>query len=529
VQPLSQDLCRNFVEFAPDALILVDACGTILYANTHAHTLFGYESGKLNGLSIDRLIPEESRPSPAAHRNTYAQGLRSRKMGNGGKPLLGLRENGTRFPAEIRLAPIPAPDGFLTAAVVRDATESDKIMSMQAAARQSAEDANDAKGRLLAAASHDLRQPMQSLRLLNGALKRLVHDPSVIEVLDQEERALNTMSELLHALLNIAKLESGTLLPTVSDVSLTAVFWNLREQFASLAKLKNLDLEIAAVDVCVRTDPILLRELLQNLLANAVRYTDAGRVALRCLAGGPGVALIEVEDTGIGIPQEVQEKIFDDFFQAAPRGHTHRGGAGLGLGIVRRLSKALNIPVRIASTVGIGTRFTIEIPISEALSLSDHDQAASVKPPPCKGRRILLVEDDCSMREALKIYLQLDEHEVHTAASMAELEELLPTFEIPPDIVISDFQLGPSDRGSDAIEKIRHRFQLTLPAILLTGDTSAIPARLVNSAGIRVLNKPVDGEKLVAIVEELLHTRGVDGPAAGIAANRRSAVTGSAP
>lgn len=123
-----------------------------------------------------------------------------------------------------------------------------------------------------------------------------------------------------------------------------------------------------------------------------------------------------------------------------------------------------------------------------------------------KGKHIVLVEDDRAMRDALKIYLQLDEHKVHTAASMAELDKLLDTLDVSPSIVISDFHLGTHERGSDAIEKIRRHFKSALPAILLTGDTSAVPARLASEAGIRMLNKPVDGQRLVAVVDELLHS-----------------------
>jgi CheY-like chemotaxis protein len=235
-----------------------------------------------------------------------------------------------------------------------------------------------------------------------------------------------------------------------------------------------------------------------------VRYTDSGRIALRGVLDRRGVARIEVEDSGIGIAPAMQARIFDDFFQVAPRDRTHRGGAGLGLGIVRRLAHLLSIPVRIDSTVGIGTRFTIELAASATRAALDHGPTASVTPPHSHGRRIVLVEDDQSMRQALKLYLQLDRHEVHTAGSLAELDELLDALEVSPAIVISDFHLGPHEHGSDAIERIRHRFHCTVPAILLTGDTSAVPARIVNGTGIRMLNKPVDARRLGAVIDELL-------------------------
>lgn len=507
MQALSPELYRDLVEFAPDALIVVDAPGTILYANSHAHTLFRYGAGELNGLPVEALIPEESRQAHCTHRRAYVRDPRLREMGNRTMPLQGLRKDGTRFRAEIRLAPIRTAEGIVSAAAVRDATESEHVMSMLAAARRSAEEANDAKSRLLAAASHDLRQPLQSLRLLTGALKRLVHDTNVFDVIDQEERALNTMSELLHALLNIAKLESGAVQPTVCDVSLADIFADLRQQFSSLAKLKNLDLVIAAPDVQVRTDPVLLSELLQNLMANAVRYTDSGRVELRCRPHTSKLVLIEVEDTGTGIPPSLKERVFDDFFQVAPRDDSHRGGTGLGLGIVRRLSRALNVPVRVESTVGVGTRFTVEVPAGEQIAATPAGQPVSGATTHSKGERILLVEDDRGTRTALKVYLELDEYEVRTAASMGELDQLLDTLESPPAVVISDFHLGAHERGSDAIERVRAHFQRPLPAILLTGDTSAIPARIAGGAGIRMLNKPVDARRLTALVDELLCPR----------------------
>jgi CheY-like chemotaxis protein len=243
--------------------------------------------------------------------------------------------------------------------------------------------------------------------------------------------------------------------------------------------------------------------MLQNLLANALRYTDRGRVTMSCIALGSGRALIEVTDTGIGIPETVQARIFDDFFQAAARGEGHRGGAGLGLGIVRRLSRLLNIPVQVTSTVGVGTCFSLEVPLLDQPRAEVQERTRTVAHH--RGEKILLVEDDRSMRDALRTYLRLDDHQVHVAGSLTELDALLGTLAEPPRIIISDFHLGPTERGSDAIEKIRAYFERAIPAILLTGDTSAVPARFSNEAGIRMLNKPVDAQRLVALIDELLH------------------------
>jgi CheY-like chemotaxis protein len=249
--------------------------------------------------------------------------------------------------------------------------------------------------------------------------------------------------------------------------------------------------------------------MLQNLLANALRYTDRGQVTLSCVPRGAGRALIEVSDTGIGIGEAIQARIFEDFFQAAAHGDGHRGGAGLGLGIVRRLSSLLSIPVQVSSVVGVGTRFSLEVSVLERScgNVPDRCDVAAHR----KGQAILLIEDDRSMRNALCTYLKLDDHTVYAAGSLTELAEIIGTLLQPPDIVISDFQLGPTERGSEAIERTRVHFKCNVPAILLTGDTSAVPARLSSEAGIRMLSKPVDAERLVSLIDELL-LRGAEYP-----------------
>ncbi len=359
----SQQVFRDLAEFASDALMLVGDDGRIAYANGYAHAVFGYEPGQLDGLGVELLIPQELRRVHAAHRETYGRSPQLREIGHRNVSLFGMRRNGTRFPAEILLAPIQVDRGLFVAAIVRDTTETEQLMSMRAVALRDAEKANEAKGRLLAAASQDLRQPLQTLRLLNGAMKRLARDPDMQDALEQAERALTVMWELLHALLSIARLDLETQQPTLSEVSVMSLFEELRHQFAALANRKMLKLQVMSPQLYIRSDRVLLSEMLQNLLDNALRYTDRGEVTLRCVRIGADRAVIEVADTGIGIAEAAQARIFEDFFQVAPRGAEHRGGAGLGLGIVRRLSRLLDIPIRVASIVDVGSCFTLEVTV----------------------------------------------------------------------------------------------------------------------------------------------------------------------
>src|SRR5262245_47146427 len=284
----STDLHRDLLEAVPKALIAIDARDTILYANACAHRLFGYEPETLNGLDLRQLVPEAPLGHWAAAREA-------------GRPLLAQRKGGGTFRAEVRLSPFGSCDRQLTAVAVRDVTDHVRIVTGLTADKEAAEAASASKVHLLAAASHDLRQPLQTLHLLNGTMKRLTDDAEIGEVLDQEERALDRMSDLINALLHVTKLESGALKPCLSVQSLDALFEDLRHQFITPARLKGLDLRIAAPGLTVRTDATLLHELLQNLLANAIRYTDAGRVALHCRSDSAHTWIV-VEDSGIGMP-----------------------------------------------------------------------------------------------------------------------------------------------------------------------------------------------------------------------------------
>ena len=497
----SSGLFHELVECSPDAQLVVNTQGSVLYANACAHSLFGYEPDSLRGVQIEELVPHEHRAAHLSHRQRYAVSPHTREMGTREMRLAALRRDGTLFPAEIRLAPMRGEHGLLIAAVVRDSTGNERIKSSLDSARREAEEANDAKSRFLAAASHDLRQPMQALRLIHGALVKRAEGPGVNELVGEQGHALDTMSQLLHALLNVVKLESGTVRADIAETDLCTIFADLRLQLAPIAAAKGIALDIDASGGHVLSDRTLLHELLQNLLANAVRYTDVGRVCLRCVRG-PGRVRIEVEDTGIGIPAHLQETIFQDFYQVASRGSEHRGGAGLGLGIVRRVAQLLAVRVCVVSRENVGTKFTVEVSACEPARHVETSRSPAARN--ATHLRILIVEDEAPLRTALKMYLQLDDHEVLSAGSLCELETFLRQTEIPPDLLITDYKLGPAERGSEAVERVRQHFGREVPTIVLTGDTSAVPKRLFGQGRTRLLSKPVDAPVLAAAMNELL-------------------------
>jgi PAS domain S-box-containing protein len=493
----------------PDALLLVDAEGRITYANTHAHTVFGYEQGSLVKRSVEELIPAELRGAHGAHRQAYVAKPTLREMGNRSMALYGLRADGTRFPAEIRLASLVSGSVTFTAASVRDATEHQQITSRLAAARAVADSANESKSRFLAAVSHDLRQPLQALQLVSATLRRNNHDAVTLSVLQLQEQAVRTMSDLVNAVLNVSKLESGTVQPVVEDFLVAEVLEDGGE-FPELARAKGLKLEITAPTIYVKTDRALLRQLVANLVSNAIKYTDAGHVALCCRRAADNWVEIQVEDTGIGIPAEALDSVFEDFVQIERPHEKHRGGVGLGLGTVRRIAALLNLPVRVTSAPGVGTTFAVRVPLGYAQSAVGRAAARSVSAPaapciPIGPQRILFIEDNEALRRATVCYLELEGYDVYAADSVGEVEAFLSAWTQPPAIIISDYQLGHGFRGTDAIKLVRDRFGEHIPAIILTGDTSLASRSAAKLSATALLNKPVNVEELAARMAELMH------------------------
>ncbi|HYL70157.1 MAG TPA: PAS domain-containing sensor histidine kinase, partial [Candidatus Dormibacteraeota bacterium] len=366
MQTLTGELARNALEAAPDALIIIDGDGVVRFANRQASVLFGCAHEELVGKPVERLIPERFRSRHAGYRESYFTVPRLRPMG-AGLALFARRHDGTEFPVEISLSPVGA-DPPLVAAAIRDVTERRRaeaeLMTARAAAekareaadhardvaahmrdvadesREAADRANQAKSRFLATASHDLRQPLQTLALLNGALRRMVTGADAAEVLAQQEHAVGTMSRLLNALLDISKLESGAVKPELRDFRVAGVLEALSRDFRAVAHNKGLELAVEPSEESLHSDPALVEQILKNLVSNAVKYTEHGRVVVRCRREDT-MLRIEVLDTGVGIPAAQLAYIYDEFYQIGVPANSSRDGYGLGLSIVQRLVKLL--------------------------------------------------------------------------------------------------------------------------------------------------------------------------------------------
>ncbi len=498
---LSSELVRSVLDSAPDAMIIIDAGGTILFANRQVGPMFGYDPAEIMGARVELLLPERFRIKHVGHRETFSHNVRVRPMGMG-LELFGMRKDGTEFPVEISLSPMPQPGNVLVAAAIRDVTERRQAQKALEEARLDADRANHAKSRFLATASHDLRQPLQTLGLLNGALRRMVQDPDCLDILREQDLALDNMSRLLNGLLDISKLESGAIRPEISDFDLAPMFDELRRDFANLAASKGLRLAIDSPVVFVRSDVALVGQLLRNLLSNAIKYTQQGSVALRCEARGARER-IEVRDTGVGIAPGQIGLIFEEFYQVGVSPNSSRDGYGLGLSIVQRIARLLDLKVEVTSEVGKGSVFAIELPRSAVQEPRDAGVAGQVTTAAHgAAQHILLVEDEPSVRNAMKLLLEMDGYEVTAAASAGDALPLLRREYF--DLIVTDYHLEGGRTGTEVISAARENYGLLVKAILVTGDTSAAVREMQADAQLRITSKPINSEELLAQVRALL-------------------------
>jgi PAS domain S-box-containing protein len=518
------ELARSALDAAPDAMIIIDARGVIHYANRQVSALFGFAHDDIIGQQVELLMPERYRARHLGHREGYIRNVRLRPMGQG-LELFGRRRDGTEFPIEISLSPIEGGDQILAAAAIRDVTDRKRVeaelnvaresaeraraaadQARQSAdeARESADRANQGKSRFLATASHDLRQPLQTLALLNGALRRIDVDPDSADALAQQELAIGTMSRLLNTLLDISKLESGAIKPEPTDFPVASVFEELRGEFANLAANKGLQLEIEACADCVYSDPSLVEQILRNLVSNAVKYTRRGRVRLRCVHE-QAIVRLEVADTGIGIPAEQIPLIYEEFYQVGVPTNSTREGYGLGLSIVQRLVKLLELKLDVRSEVGKGSSFSLILPASNRrpVTIGNGPDAQPTRLEQFDRSRVLLVEDDAAVRDATRLLLKVEGYRVTAVASLTEALQKLRDME-GVDLLVTDFHLRDGETGIQVIAALREALQFPLKAVLITGDTSTAMKELPRDPHLRMASKPIRAEELLAIMKALL-------------------------
>jgi PAS domain S-box-containing protein len=498
-------IAQRLLQFSPDAMLVVDTQGIIRFSNETSSSLFGYTPEQLIGQPIKLLIPERFHARHGAHVLSYVRQPTSREMGARISDLFARRADGSEFPAGIRLSPFSDDGQSFVAAAIRDMTERRSISDALVAAREEADRANRAKSRFLATASHDLRQPLQAIRLINASMQKLTEQaPALSDLVRHQEVAIDGATRLLNALLDISRLESGAIDPQLSAVSLAVAFEDLAREFDPTAAAKNLQLRFADTKVVMSTDRTLFTQLLQNLIGNALKYTEQGYVRISQSIDSEALVL-KVEDSGVGIPGDKLDRIFDEYYQIGPQG-TQRLGVGLGLAIVREVSRLLGYSVSVTSTQGEGSCVSVRIPRHRLLSemeapaREDVDISASNGLSRC---RLVLLEDNDSVRMATELFMSLEGFETRTAATVADAESLLFDME-PGDVFITDYHLDGHLTGLDVLQRLRTQKGRDVPAILLSGDLQSI-MRVVKASipRCRFLSKPVDTKALLSAIAEL--------------------------
>lgn len=377
--------------------------------------------------------------------------------------------------------------------------EDRKQKAMLSEALKDAEIANKTKTRFLAAASHDLRQPLHTISLVSAALNLQDLKRETRNLVDLLERVSSTLSRQLNDLLDISKLDAGIIPVNLQNVDVNTLLTNIASEFELEVREKKLkqNLQLLSRNEAI-VDPELMYRLLRNLVHNAIKFTDIGKITLKSYDDGEYV-IVEVIDTGCGVDISYQEEIFKEFYQVNNEGRDRTKGFGLGLSIVARISKLLNIEVGIDSSLNGGSNFHLKIP-SNPIELRSFRQS----PLPLKdiskkfSLNVLMIEDDELVKEAGKYLLEqlgcvcFVSCSTQTAKSIASTEQL--------DLIVADFRLGNFDNGVLAINSINNGGEI--PSVLITGDTAPDLLKEIEATGLKVIHKPITFEKLRDVLIE---------------------------
>lgn len=372
-------------------------------------------------------------------------------------------------------------------------------------AKQQAEAASSLKSSVLISVTHDLLQPLNAARLTLSTFAEMGASDRGAALIEQVDRSLLTLEDLLRTLLDISKLDAGVLKPEAVPITVSSLFDPLRDEFAPLAAKRGLQLTITPSSLAVISDPLMLRRILQNLLANALRYTHRGGVLMGCRRKGRTIQ-IQVHDTGPGIAEAQRQAIFLEF----QRGEADAGdgaGFGLGLSIVRRFATALGHDIQLASRVGYGSTFSVTLPgvAIEAVSETGHThQPVDFQYSGLEGAKILLVENDPLSAEAMAQLLERWGCDVARTVSAADALERVGALGLTPDAIVADLHLDGDESGLEAVDAIRQQLRIDIPAMIVTADYSAEAERDASIYGLELLRKPVKPAEMRALLSFLM-------------------------
>jgi two-component system, sensor histidine kinase len=387
----------------------------------------------------------------------------------------------------------------LAVSIAADLTERIRAEEAMVAAKIEAEMANVAKSKFLAAASHDLRQPLQALMLLNEVLKVQLQGEAPTKLVETMGASLTAMQNLLDGLLDISRLDAGVIVPAPEPVAIGQLVQRLGDEYAIRAAEKGLRLRVVRCDRWGTTDPGLIERVLRNLLENAIRYTKQGSILFGCRTRGDTLQ-VHVVDTGVGIAADQHEAIFHEFYQVGNPERDRNQGLGLGLSIVRRLVQLLGHGLALSSAPGKGSRFVISLPRAAAPRPVVGQKRPPEGDPPRQGV-IMVIDDEAAVRHGLGAMLEQWGYRVLLAGDADEAVGLVSACRRCPDAVIADYRLREGLNGIGAIQQVHAACGRFIPAVIITGDTDPQRINEAMRSGLRIVHKPVSAPRLREIVE----------------------------
>jgi signal transduction histidine kinase/CheY-like chemotaxis protein len=362
--------------------------------------------------------------------------------------------------------------------------------------------ANRAKSRFLAAASHDLRQPLHALNLFVAQLRDESNPTERSRLIGRIDAAVGAMNELFEALLDMSRLEAGILEPNISAFPIEPLLKRIESTFTNVAREKGLRLAVVPSSAWVCSDFILLLRIVLNLVSNAVHYTARGSVVIGCRRRDHRLR-IDVYDSGPGIPQDQQQHVFREFYQLG--GPDHRAGLGLGLSIVDRLGQLLEHPVELASRLEKGSRFSVTVPLVAARHVTTGSgELPAILADPARGRLVVVIDNDALVLDGMRGMLRSWGCRVVTGASHTAALAQLAEEGGKADLIISDYRLADGMTGVEAIERLRGALGVPVPAFLVSGDTGPEPLREASARGYQLVHKPVLPMELRTTLNRLL-------------------------
>ncbi|WP_432474109.1 PAS domain-containing hybrid sensor histidine kinase/response regulator [Amphritea sp. HPY] len=494
-----QHICQQVTNFAIDLLYHADEYPVLLEKLRLYGKLFGYETefrrrdGSRVSVSMNVLLKQDEQ---GAMIEAFVQDITERKKAEA--KLKQLNEE-LEQRVEERTHDLVSLNGKL----VQEISERSAIEKELKVAKEAAEAANRSKDKYLAAASHDLLQPLNAARLLVSTLRERELEEGNDHLVERIHLALEGAEELLTDLLDISRLDQNAVQPDIMSFPLSYLFNALRVEFQPLAKETGIGLHLVETGIGVTSDTRLLMRILRNFMSNAFRYTGSGKILLGVRRRGDKVS-IQVWDTGPGIPENRLQDIFREFQQLEEQQKGGKKGVGLGLAIVERIAQMLNHRISVLSNQGKGTMFSVEVPVSRARFQPVAKQSVTDYNSAMQGQKLLVIDNEESILVSMEALLEQWNCEVSLAASEAEAIQVCIDNNFKPDLIVADFHLDGNATGVEAITGLRKHLGADLPAIIITADRSQESRRLFREHQLPVLNKPVKPGKLRALLSHLL-------------------------